>query len=462
MLFNLLMHFGGGGKLLPAAISLPSSQRANSMHIATTHRNTDFDGLSSIIAATLLYPGTIAVCPKSVNPNVHRFLSLHKTSFDIILSSEVKLEEVSRLIIADTNQWRRIERLDQLRDRPEIELILWDHHLGIGDINPHWQCVEKIGATITLFTREIKAQQISLTPLQATLFLIGLYEDTGQLTFSSTTPEDARAAALLLEQGADLTIVVDFLNMAYGEVQKKVLFRLMRDAEQHEIKGKLVGLGVVHINKHVELATVVQLYGKIVNADAVFVVFVNEGGDYFIIGRSSTPEINVNTILRRFGGGGHPGAGSATIHDISVSPGELRQKIITALHEEQRGAALVADMMSFPVTSVAPQTPMHEVQRIMEDEKIRGIVVEDQECVQGIVVLWDLKKLKQRKQWDSPVKAFMNRNVTTITPDALASEAAELMVQKNIGHLPVVQGQKVIGIVTRTDIINYLYGMLPD
>ena len=77
------------------------------------------------------------------------------------------------------------------------------------------------------------------------------------------------------------------------------------------------------------------------------------------------------------------------------------------------------------------------------------------------MVLWDLKKLRMNKQWQSPVKAFMNRKVTTISPEALASEAAELMVQKNIGHLPVVQGEKVIGIVTRTDIINYLYGMLP-
>ena len=79
---------------------------AEPMHIATTHRNTDFDGLASIIAATLLYPGTVAVCPKNVNPNVHRFLSLHKTSFDIILAGEVKLEDVTRLIVTDANQWQ--------------------------------------------------------------------------------------------------------------------------------------------------------------------------------------------------------------------------------------------------------------------------------------------------------------------------------------------------------------------
>lgn len=431
------------------------------MHIVTTHRNTDFDGLASMVAATLLYPGAVAVCPKNVNPNVHRFLSLHKTSFDIILSGEVNLEKVTRLIVTDTNQWRRLDRLDHLKDREGVELLLWDHHMGIGDLNPDWQCVEKIGATITLLVRAIREQSLQLTPLQATLFIIGLYEDTGQLTFSSTTPEDARAAAFLLEQGADLNIAVDFLNMAYGEVQKKVLFRLMRDAEQHEIKGKRVGIGVVHINKHVELSMVVQLYSKIVNADAVFVIFVNEGGGYFVIGRSGAPEINVNTILQRFGGGGHPGAGSATITDTRMAPGEIRQKIIAALHEVQRGGALVADMMSFPVTTVPPDTPMHQIRQIMEEEKIRGVLVEENECLQGIVVLWDLKKLRLAKQWNSPVKAFMNRKVTTIPPDALASEAADMMVQRNIGHLPVVQGEKVIGIVTRTDVINYLYGMLP-
>ncbi len=431
------------------------------MHIATTHRNTDFDGLASIIAATVIYPGTVAVCPKNVNPNIHRFLSLHKTSFDLILCGEVDLNAVTRIIVADTNQWRRLDRFDQLKDREGVELLLWDHHMGIGDINPQWQCVEKVGATITLLLREIQRQELPITPLQATLFLLGLYEDTGQLTFSSTTPEDARTAAFLLEQGADLNIAVDFLNMAYGEVQKKVLFRLMRDAEQHEIKGKRVGIGVVHINKHVELAMVVQLYGKIVNADAVFVIFVNEDHGFFVIGRSSAPEINVNTVLHRFGGGGHPGAGSATINDTHITSGEIRQKIIAALHEVQRGGALVADMMSFPVTTVDPDTPMHEIQHIMELEKIRGVLVEENDRLLGIVVLWDLKKLKLRKQWESPVKAFMNRKVTTISPDAPAGEAAELMVQKNIGHLPVVQGAKVIGIVTRTDIINYLYGMLP-
>ena len=96
----------------------------------------------------------------------------------------------------------------------------------------------------------------------------------------------------------------------------------------------------------------------------------------------------------------------------------------------------------------------------MHDQQIRGLLVGNSSDLQGIVVLWDLKKLTLRKQWDSPVKAFMRRSVMTIGADALVREAAQLMVQKDIGHLPVTSGKEVVGIITRTDILRYLYGMV--
>ncbi len=432
------------------------------MDIVTTHKNTDFDGLASMIAATLLYADTVAVCPGHVNANVQRFLSLHKTSVPMVLAREVDPEAVRRLIVVDTSHWSRLEHRLQLGGKAGVEIILWDHHLPPGDIMATEEHVEQVGATVSLLVDALQKRQVQLSPLQATLFLLGIYEDTGQLTFNSTTPLDARAAAFLLEQGADLNIVVDFLNIAYGEEQKRVLFQLMHRGVLHEIRGKRVFLAVVDVRKYVELAMVVQLYGKIVNAEAVFAVLVNEGGDVFIIGRSSTPEIDVRVILQPFGGGGHPGAGSATLHAGEAHVDTICQQILESLQEAQPGGPRVADMMSFPVTMVAPDTPMTEIQRIMEEERIRGVVVAEAGRLQGIVVLWDLKKLRYEKQWSSPVKAFMTRDVLTITPAAQASAAAELMVRKDVGHLPVVQEDKVIGIVTRTDVINYLYGMLPS
>ena len=52
----------------------------------------------------------------------------------------------------------------------------------------------------------------------------------------------------------------------------------------------------------------------------------------------------------------------------------------------------------------------------MAREKIRGILVMEGDEILGITVLWDLKRIKKERQWESPVKAFMARDVITITP----------------------------------------------
>lgn len=87
------------------------------MHIATTHTNTDFDGLASVIAVTLLYPDCIGVVPKMTNKNVGQFLSTHKTAFRIILPNEVRHAEVTKLTVVDTNQWYRLDRMEKLAEK---------------------------------------------------------------------------------------------------------------------------------------------------------------------------------------------------------------------------------------------------------------------------------------------------------------------------------------------------------
>ncbi|MBU1180898.1 MAG: DHH family phosphoesterase, partial [Proteobacteria bacterium] len=120
------------------------------MHIITTHKNTDFDALASMVAATVLYPGAVCVLPKTVNPNVKAFMSIHKDIFDMHSSDEIDLNKVKRLIVVDTNNWSRLGRMNALSKRDDIEIILWDHHKGDGDIKATWKCSEEIGANITL------------------------------------------------------------------------------------------------------------------------------------------------------------------------------------------------------------------------------------------------------------------------------------------------------------------------
>ncbi|MCD6225108.1 MAG: hypothetical protein J7K32_06235 [Deltaproteobacteria bacterium] len=100
-----------------------------------------------------LYPDAIPVLPKNVNPNVKKFISIHKDLFRIYAPNEIDLARVDSLVVVDINDWSRLEGMEELVDKDDLEIILWDHHQAAGNIIPGWKCH---------------------------------YEDTGNLTFPST------------------------------------------------------------------------------------------------------------------------------------------------------------------------------------------------------------------------------------------------------------------------------------
>ncbi len=432
------------------------------MHIVTTHKNTDFDALGSTIAATLLYPGAVGVIPSATNHNVEQFLSTHKTAFNLILPKEVDFDAVTELTVVDTNQWYRLDRMDKLKTRDDIRINVWDHHMTTpGDIRAHWQCQKQIGATITLLTKEMEKRQTRLSPLDSTVMLLGLYEDTGHLSFPSTTADDARAAAFLLEHGADLNVAHFFLNPPYEKEQQKVLFSMMQETEKVEIHGLTVGFNILQIDHKIpELATVVQLCRRVMGVDALFVL-LNLADRHSIIGRSGAENIHIGRIMKHFGGGGHPGAGSASVKNKEQTAEESRKQIETLLKNTLSRGVVIADLMSFPVISIPPDTIMHEVKSIMAEKKVRGLLVMDGDKIEGVIVLWDLKRLKKERQWASPVKAFMSRRVECVSPDMSPEEVTKIVMEKEIGYLPVVQDGKVVGIVTRTDLLSFYYNLQP-
>jgi len=178
------------------------------MHIVTTHKGTDFDALASVVAANLLYPDVTAVLPAALNPNVRAFLSLHRGLFDYCTPEKVNTDAVDRLTVVDTNHWDRLDRMDPLKEKQGLEIILFDHHGSPGNIEPTWQCSEEMGANITLMLRYLKLRQQPMTPIQASLFLAGLYEDTGNLTFPSTRAEDAHAVCVAHHGALDRVLML--------------------------------------------------------------------------------------------------------------------------------------------------------------------------------------------------------------------------------------------------------------
>ncbi len=432
------------------------------LHIVTTHKQADFDALASTIAVTLLCPGAVGVVPSATNRNVEQFLSTHKTAFNLVLPKEVDFQAVTELTVVDTNQWHRLDRMDRLKARDDLRINLWDHHMSSpGDIAASWQCQQEIGATISLLTKELEKRGVAISPLDATVMLLGLYEDTGHLSYPSTTADDARAAAFLLENGADLNVAHFFLNPPYEKGQQEALFAMMQETEQVRIHGLTIGFNMLQINQKIpELATVVQLCRRVMGIDALFVV-LDLGDRHTVIGRSSAETVHIGKIMKSFGGGGHPGAGSASVKNSEQSPQQSRKQIEELLSTTLQRGVTIADLMSFPVISITPDTPMHQVQDIMEEKNVRGLLVMEDDQICGIIVLWDLKKIKKQRQWQSPVKAFMSRQVECITPEMSPAEVTKTVMEKEVGYLPVVQDGKVIGIVTRTDLLSFYYNLQP-
>lgn len=434
------------------------------MEIITTHKNVDFDALASVMAAKLIYPDALPVLPKAVNPNVKGFLSIHKDIFDTYTFSEIEVSEVQKLIVVDTNNWSRLEgSTSSLRNRTDLEIVIWDHHEH-GDIRPSSpSCREESGAAITLLIRELKKKRTLITPIQATLFILGLYEDTGNLTFPATTPEDAMAASYLLERKADLNILSTFLMQVYGEKQKEILFEMLKNAATTKINGHSISFNRVEVSGHVgNLSAVVNMYRNIVNADAAIGIFVEAERDrVMIIGRSKNEDLNVGKIMRVLGGGGHPAAGSALLK--SVNPDTVIETITELIRGDQQGSILVGDIMSFPVFSIVQDSTMEDLSKLLVEKGCTGMpVVNAEGNMVGVVSKRDFRKVKKTQQMQSPVKAFMSPNLVTITPEKSVMEAARIMVKYDIGRLPVMREGKIIGIISRSDMMNYFYDMLPD
>ena len=187
------------------------------MRIITTHINADFDGMSSMIAAQKLYPDALLVFPGSQEKALREFISQCLLyNYDFLKAKHIATAEVTSLIIVDTRSSKRIGTLAACLENPGIEVHIYDHHpTSEGDISGSVEIVREVGSTMTLITEILKEKNIAITEEEATIFSLGIYEDTGSLTHLTTTPDDLHAAAWLLEHGAKLDIISQFIRYRY-------------------------------------------------------------------------------------------------------------------------------------------------------------------------------------------------------------------------------------------------------
>jgi acetoin utilization protein AcuB len=127
---------------------------------------------------------------------------------------------------------------------------------------------------------------------------------------------------------------------------------------------------------------------------------------------------------------------------------------------------LVRDLMTPDPIMAAPETPVFEARQEMLSRRIRHLLVTEHGRLVGMVTdrdirlnlpsqatslsVWEVNYLLARLT----VATVMTKTVITVGPDRDAAEAARLMLDHRIGGLPVVDGERVVGILTETDIVR--------
>jgi len=421
------------------------------VEIITTHINADFDAMASMIAAKKLYPEAFMVFPGSQEHNLREFL-VESTFyfFDFAKIRDLEFDRISRLILVDTRQAGRIGKFEDVVKDKGVDVHIYDHHPDSeDDVSGSIEVIKPVGATVTILTELIRERGIQLTPDEATILTLGIYEDTGSFTFSSTTPADYEAARYLLTQGANLNMVSDMLTRELTAEQISLLHDLIHSATTHTINTIPICIARASVDKYIgDFALLVHKLMDMENLNVLFALARMEDRIY-MVARSRIPEVNVGEIATVFGGGGHSSAASATMIQVEE---ELFRILQSWINPKQRAKHL----MSSPVISVSPKLSLQEAADLLTRYNINAAPVLDGELLVGILSRQMIDKGIYHGLQDAVVSDFMGTEVSSVSPDASLIEIQEHLLDLQQRLLPVVEGNKVVGVITRKDLLNTL------
>ncbi|MDI6753308.1 MAG: CBS domain-containing protein [Thermodesulfobacteriota bacterium] len=427
------------------------------MDVITTHVNADFDSLASMLAAKKLYPQAVLVFPGSQEKNLRDFFI--QSTFYVFETERIKninLDDVRRLILVDTRQPGRIGKLAKLAQRPGVEVHIFDHHpASPDDLRGKVEHIREVGATMTILAHILKEKKIPLSAEEATVMALGLYEDTGSFTFSSTTTEDYEAAAFLLSQGANLNTVSSLITREITSEQISLLNELIQTATRYTVKGVEVVIAKASSNKYVgDFALLVHKLRDMENINVLFALAEMEDRIY-LVARSNLEEVNVGEIAAAFGGGGHPTAASATIKGLNLP--QVEEKLLSYLEGRVHPVRLARDLMSFPVKSVEATETIERAGELLTRYNINVLPVMDKGKIAGLISRQVIEKAAFHGFKNSPIRDYMSSEFASVHPRTALSKVQDLIVGNNQRFLPVLEKDNLVGAITRTDLLRWLY-----
>lgn len=421
------------------------------MELILTHNNADFDAVASLLAAYKLNSTAVPVLPLQLNRNVAEFVTLYQNGLPFVPWDDMPRNAIERITLVDTQRVPDARHL-----KTDVPTLMIDHHPPKHDLPDFVTFVgEEVGAATTLLVEQIQTEGIPLNSLEATLMTLGIYSDTGSLTYGSTTPRDFRAAAWLLEQGAVLDTVRRFLTSPLNDVQLALFDALLKRAESRDIQGYTVVIAATEMHEYVEqINSVTHRLRDMLDPVALFVV-VKMPKRLQVVCRSRSDAVDVGEIARHFGGGGHTRAAAATI-DRQMSLEEVVRALWERLEQSVRPITRVADLMSFGVQTVKADDYLKDIIQQLRRIGHEGYPVTDGERVVGLLTRRDADRALEHGLGNLTVRDVMYSGSVTLHPDDSVSVLEQRMVDTDWGQIPVVDDQeRLLGIVTRTDLIKH-------
>lgn len=431
----------------------------HAMDLITTHINADFDALASMIAASKLYPDAVMAFSGAQEKSIRDFL-LHSAVYalDIRKLSRIDLDHVTRLILVDIRQAGRIGKLSKLCSRGDVDIHVYDHHPpSSDDVRGSLEVIEPSGSTTAIMCRLLQERGLSVSPDEATIMMLGIYEDTGNLTFTSTTGADFHAAAFLLAQGANLNVVADMVIKELNADQVSLLNQLIENSYLKRFHGIEVMFASASSSAYIDdFAVLVHKLKNMSRVNALFAL-ANMDDRIYIVGRSRIKEINAGEILGAFGGGGHATAASATVHDMTLI--QIEQELHQMLEQSIVPAARARDIMSSPVKTIAPDSDLQEASRMLTRYNINVLpVVDDKERLVGLISRQIIERAKHHGLKLQPVSAYMSTEPAAVRPATPLARIQRHIISENQRFLPVVdQRRRIVGAITRTDLMRALH-----
>jgi tRNA nucleotidyltransferase (CCA-adding enzyme) len=427
------------------------------MKIVLSHQNSDLDAIASMVAAQRLYPGAVSVVSPSLSPPVQRFLALHKDHFPMVEVADVDPAAVTEAIIVDVRDRRRLRDFLPLIDAAD-RVVAWDHHPDSEhDVETDEAHVEPTGACVTLLVDALRTRDVDITATDATLFLLGIYADTGRLSFSTTRPLDFDIAGYLVDKGANLRVVNRFLARKFTEKQHALLVSLMASVTEESFSSVEVAFATAAVPKVVRgMSAVVEQILELGGYDAIFgIVHFAKNDRVQIIARSRVSYVDVGEIARMLGGGGHPGAAAFNYKHKTID--EALEIVRDTIREHPFEPTRVSALMSSPVMSIEHDTTLGEAGELFEERGISGAPVMRDGEMAGVISRRDVRRAASSDNLGLPVSSHMTHNVITVDHAEPVEDVLALMTHHDVGRLVVTRDGQTVGVVTRTDIIRSLY-----